>query len=287
MPNKLTEILSEVFNRSIRTNRGFTENIATTSHYSELLGVEDNVRTADLSNPPTRNLVSWWTMNEATYEESDDRLRDSLRHYNATVSGTPTFVPGEIKEALTFDDNVYLDVGNIEELDSADAFTWHFIFKSSDTTNTNTIMSKGPNTDTDKQFRIYYDGSQLHVFLKGDSDEATYTIDTDSPNTSKQKVTIVYDPDNSETDDKVRIWLNGTRRTTANTGTLPDELIDNTNDARIGDEQGYTDRRFNGWIDEVMIWDRALNSEECYFLQNIFRKAQLIGSVRIGELVVA
>ena len=293
MVNKLAGFLDEVFNRSIRTTaRGSGESVTTIAHFAEVFGIEDDLKTGDLSNPPSNGMVAWWPMDKANLSESGNVLRDATRNYSGLVMGSPTFVGGNIREAFNIangDTTTYLDVGVIEEFDNAQAFSWHFVFKSSDAGHINTIMSRGPNTDTEKQFRIYYNGTTLFVRLReAGGTQIQGSITTDGDPTDEQKVTVVFDGSLPTDADKLKVWLNGTKRTVTflNTFSTPATIRTGAgHSVRIGDEQGHTDRKLNGWVDEVVLWNRALNEEETNLMQNIYKKSHLVGSAHVGEVI--
>jgi len=97
--------------------------------------------------------------------------------------------------------------------------------------------------------------------LTGSFAGVTATASTSITNGAWRHVVAVYDSTN------VFIYIDGTNQTLALTGTVPASIADSSANLHIGVDAALA-QYFNGSIDEVAIWNRALSSNEVYQIYN-------------------
>lgn len=75
-------------------------------------------------------------------------------------------------------------------------------------------------------------------------------------------VAVVYDGSGATNADKLKLYQNGTELAMSYTGTIDSSLTDSTAPVKIGSFSGTFERYWNGVIDDVHIYNRALTADE-------------------------
>ena len=75
-------------------------------------------------------------------------------------------------------------------------------------------------------------------------------------------VAFVYDGDGATNPDRLKIYVDGEEKTLSFMGTIPSLLQNSSASVKIGKFGGTLDRYFNGTIDDVRIYNRALSEAE-------------------------
>ena len=200
---------------------------------------------------PPSDMISWWT--------GDVDATDFLGNNDGTPMGDTAFVPGIVGQAFSFDgDGDYVEVGNDASLNPAEfsVDAWIFIdeygFYPS-------IVSKGNVGNHAETFALYIsiDGS-LSFILNSDGTNVGRTILTGPvvPLDEWHHVAATFDGST------MRIYLDGTLvGSSAHTGIniLDVPLLIGKSDRT---PSTYSDSFFEGLIDEVEFFDRALEQPE-------------------------
>ena len=211
-------------------------------------------------DPNDPNLMAgWWKFDEGSGTDAND----SAGSNDGTLYGDPCWVTGKIGDyALDFDgvddyvripDDDSISVGNQDYTIS----TWINPRSLTGPDGGATIVSKVKD-DSDKEYRLWIrDGDLWHEVEKNASNQAAYTTTAPVQTDSWQHIAVTF---NSSTTTPT-LYYNGAVQTSINyIDTLPDQL---NNDLYIGMTGGtYQTNEFNGLIDDVRIYDRALTSGE-------------------------
>ena len=201
----------------------------------------------------------WWLQPLSHWrfdEGSGTTAYDSIGNYDGTLVGDPCWVTGNIGDyALSFDGNGdYVDCGDIDELDGATSFTIGAWINTNTISTDKLIARKGEdypplllwvNADYTIHFGFYYAPGGFYT--------ATTTA-TISPN-QWFFVAGTYDGD------AVRTYINGVEKAANTDASGPTNS--KSDSLRIG--SGYPDYPtawFDGKIDDVRIYERALSTEE-------------------------
>jgi hypothetical protein len=207
-----------------------------------------------LCRTASAGLVGWWTFDETTGAVAKD---SSGQGNDGRVVGTAQWVPGKIGGALQFNGSTYVDCGNKPALNVRDQITMSFWFKVQAFSNTwEAFLAKG-------------DGAYRASRSNG-TDNATHMGITGG--NYFDAVTII-------TDNQWHHWAGTYDGTTAKI------FIDGKLDAfrqysgQIGDSSSYnlyigenaqaTGRQLHGLLDDVRIYDKALNDQQ---LQDLISK---------------
>jgi hypothetical protein len=207
-------------------NLNFNENTGTTAHDSSVYGNNGTLYNGAVvcSNPPT--------------------------------AGCPSWVPGVYGSALSFDGaNDYVNVPDSNSLDVVSAITVSaWIYPTSLPSTYPRIVSKEVSTTADP-YSLELDGSNNCVLFCLDTGSGEKCSDSGISSITLNQLyyaTGVWDGTNN------KIYLNGTLKGTRSQSGY---LAKTANNVLIGNNPTGI-KQFNGTIDEVRIWSRALNSTE-------------------------
>jgi len=205
----------------------------------------------------TRGLVGYWSFDEGSGSTAYDA---SGNGNDGTLIHDPKWTQGKSGSALQFDGtDDYVDCGNDESLNITDAITieawikpttWasyrYPVSKKKDTTGYS--LQTGDVSTSGLQFRIYIGG-------------AAYLAETNILPPLNQYSHIIGTYDGS----RVRIYMNGIEQTIGRD--VIGSIDITTNPLTIGCYSSGT-CHFNGIIDEVRIYNRALSAEEVRYHYN-------------------
>ncbi len=202
----------------------------------------------------TEDLVAFYSFNDST---ANDQIGGGS---NGTFIGDPQLVCGVDGLALSFngfDDHV-LFVGTVNDFFEDDDFTLGFFIKPVSVLGTQTVFSKKETCDDENAFAIRYTPTANSITVEMSENPNKRVILTTPLDADKcwHQVTVVRNGG------VVRLYVNGTLRETGTTLSR----IDIANDAvwAIADGicVGVTDNPYGGLLDEVRLYDRALNERE-------------------------
>jgi beta-galactosidase len=200
--------------------------------------------------PENIGLVAYYTMENDVQDISGNGL-------DGTLSGGPSFVTGIDGSALSLDgSNDYVDCGDSASFDVTEEVTLSAWVNTTDAGNDehNPFVGKG-----DTAYAIKHsDGNSLEFFIYGQDEwhTAYFPVD-DSFNGQWHHVAGTYDGS------QVKLYVNGGLVGTAD---YEGPIDINTYPVNIGRNSEATNRLYNGAIDEVRIYNRALSAGEILYL---------------------
>jgi hypothetical protein len=211
------------------------------------------------------DLVGHWK-----FDNCSNSGRDSSCHNNtATLIGNPECTI----EGMSFDGvDAYLDIPDDPSDPSLDMTTKLTV----------ALLMEQPVLATNKALAAKWDyrsqgcwafqtdnfnPDELRVFIAtrlGDNGSGgnARTTNVDMVAGNQYHVAFVYDGDGATNADRLRIYVNGRQKTLSFAGTIPSSLQDSLCSVKIGKFGGILGRYFNGAMDDVRIYDRALTVEE-------------------------
>jgi hypothetical protein len=193
-------------------------------------------------------LISYWTFDEPDID--GDTVKDVWGNNHGTIVGDPEVVEGKVGEALKFDgEDDYVKVPHSEELDfqTDEATVEAWIYPNAIEADKHTLYRKADVTD---KFIIRLNGSNLELYLQTDAD-SNNVMAGDIQANRWQHVLGRYDGSNLE------VFIDG-----ISVGSVEHsgDLVSDVADAYIGSRP--SDRRYNGIIDEIRLYNRALSEAE-------------------------
>lgn len=214
--------------------------------FFSLVGVQLRAQTLDSSE-----LIGWWPLDGSI---SDIAIDVSAFHQNGSISGNPQRDQGRFGQAILFDGtNDYIDCGTNSRFDITDAITvcaWIKIHRFN--AKFQTIIAKG-----DSAWRLARDGATNFIQFSCNSYKKTNFWsargNTNVNDGQWHHVAGVFDGKNAY------LYVNGLLDTSLNSVSKIDT---NTLPVFIGNNPEFTDRYWNGWIDDVRIYKRALTDVE-------------------------
>ncbi|MCH9688551.1 MAG: LamG domain-containing protein [Deltaproteobacteria bacterium] len=222
----------------------------------------------DCLQPPT-NMVAWWTLDETSGTLSND---ETWYANDGTHVDAPTPVPGMVDGALEFDGvDDAVQVPDDSSLDFTDGvFSVDFWIHPDDTETLGTIMLKGaPSPDHfflgGAGFHLYYaNGHILGFFANGSSGlqldlSPNFTHHVNAGQTHFVAVTV-------DLDDSIHLYVDGVLAKTSGPLSMGSFNLGSNAPLMLGGNPGSLPaspwKFFNGWLDEVEVFDRVLTAGE-------------------------
>ncbi len=237
-----------------------TAHVANTSNphqYVEAVNVDNSTRGAFQDGQVDNNgLVGYWAMDKI---DGNNTIFDKSQYNNhGTWSGnaTPNWTSG-IGSAMSFDGvNDYVNAGNDASLDfGSNNFTISFWFKSSATGNIK-IVSKYNNGGVYQGFNLFLNNGLITSSIKDTVATVIYSVSVTQYNDNKWYNAIVVFNRSSN----MSLYVNDILVDSDNI-VVANATISTTSPIYIGAALGFANF-FNGSIDEVRIYNRALSADE-------------------------
>jgi hypothetical protein len=223
-------------------------------------------------------LVGSWHFNEG----SGTSIYDSSGYNNnGTLINGPTWVSGKYGNGVKFDgSNDYVNFGDVLDFERTYPFSISFWAKFNDSTSDMFVIAKQDNFNVGEGYAISRSSSGSIFFYLGNNQNTNALSIATAEKTGADWIHIVVTYNGSSSASGVKIYFNGTQQSTNNNGndTITATTVTSEN-LQIGCREGCTFSWFNGTIDEVRIYNRALSSTEISAFYNA--KARLdYGDVR-------
>jgi hypothetical protein len=209
--------------------------------------MNNNAQAAIVSPNPPSDLVGWWRFDEGTGSVASD---SSENENTGTISGA-TWVDGKYGGALSFNGvNNYVNCGSASSLDLNQAVTVEAWVNPASTNSYQAIVDKG----WDAAYTLMVTNVGTFRFQIRD---ATGTYRANSPPLTVGVWTHVVGTYNATTK-SVKIYVNGVLQSSAE---AQGAILSTAYPLNIGKAAQYGPA-FNGIIDEVRIYNRALSAAE-------------------------
>jgi hypothetical protein len=201
---------------------------------------------------PPANLVAWWA--------GDGNAQDLAGDNHGTLEGDVVFNDGMIEQAFSFDgEGDYVSVPDAPSLNPQAALTVDaWIRRSAQVGPWDPVVKKagGENGDQTGGYTLEFSGDHIafQVFLENE-----WWVSSPSaalPSDEWAHVAGVYDGE------YVRLYVDGVEIATA--ANALGSIAPSDNELHIGHDPSNPDRWYNGLIDEVDVFDRALSADEIY-----------------------
>ena len=212
--------------------------------YNEVLDQED---ISELTG-----LRGWWKLDECSLASPGDVIDSSGNGNNGSPVNGATVSSGKICNGGSFDgSNDYIEVPDDGSLDIRQYLTVMAWIRPDiiPASGLKSIVSK----DENYEFHINSAGRIYWWWQNSGGTVRSFTSTTTLSAGSWYHVAIVYEPGSQ------RILINGVER---GSRSYNENLINNNDPLHIGADQYFAGREFDGLIDEVKIFERALTTEE-------------------------
>ncbi|NOQ56230.1 MAG: hypothetical protein GQ477_05505, partial [Nanohaloarchaea archaeon] len=212
-----------------------------------------------------KSLVGWWRFNNES-GENNIYFRDWSSYGNdgsCTTTTCPNYTNGYFSKGLIFDgSDDYVNAGNDSSLDITDEITIMAWVKPTGTIGSGgyAIISELENHYT--QIRKN-SGSGSKIAFWHAAAGLWFESNIDVPMNQWSFIVVIFDK--NEINQNVKFYLNAVANGTGDTTTA---LVPTANNIWLGNVD-TTSRYFNGTIDEVKIWNRALSPEEINASYNV------------------
>ena len=230
-----------------------------------------------------KGLVLDMDLSEKYYNSATKRFTDQTPYSNhgtsANAASFTTDRMGNSNGAMTFNGtDDYVDCGSHESLNITDAITIEAWVKNNDWNTRNYIFSKGYGQTTgDAAWWLYgLDGYvRFHIFTTYEHTEVLTSLS----NLVWYHIVATYDKDAGS--ENLKLYVNAEIK---NQKTLTGTIYEVTQPVRIGNIGTFlgNDYYFNGTIDEVRIYNRALSAEEIKANYEKYKAKFSVGSLKKG-----
>jgi hypothetical protein len=212
------------------------------------------------AQPPS--LVGWWKLDDGAGTAAKD---SSGKKHNGTLQGAPKWVAGRVDGALAFSGSDYVQISYAADLALNDftLFAWVNLAAEPAESGVCGTRSGGENT-----FDFKVEAAQIHGDIGTGSGWLNTTLDITASDTGTNGqggdlkpgtwYALAYVIDNAK--QQVRLYVDGDLKKTITISGKP-LLMQSGESMQIGGT-GYSGEGMNGKIDDVMLFRRALNTEQ-------------------------
>lgn len=203
------------------------------------------------NEPPLSGLIGHWSFDAGTV--ADSTAHDSAGSDDGVIYGSTTPTPGKLGQALSFDGgSSYVDLPVSVALPALTVSVW---FNAASLTGGNPRLLANAHTDSDATgFQLMFNGGGSSGFFDvgNGSDEGQAAWN------EQLQTGVWYNYVGTYDGTTVRAYLNGVK-----VGSAPfSGSIAPSGDVSVGDNIAYGGDHFDGAIDDVRIYDRALSPQE-------------------------
>ncbi|MHC4456605.1 MAG: LamG-like jellyroll fold domain-containing protein, partial [Planctomycetota bacterium] len=215
----------------------------------------------------TYGLISHWTFDEGRRSIAYDTVGGN----DGSISGAQ-WTTGQVGGGLEFDGvDDYIDFGKHSSLDVSDQITISLWIYPRSTSNEVVLLNKGEGCGN---YNLYIYHGELALLSSDSCNWANRGTNSDIATNQWQHIVVTYDGS------KIRYYIGGFLRDTKNSDGLGSTNNDNL---KLGGQtvSGWPDTRyFNGVMDDVRIYDRALSAEE---IQQLYLEGTAVAYWRFDE----
>ena len=220
--------------------------------------------TGACTSPPT-NMISWW--------RAENNANDTVSTNSGQMMGAATYAGGEVAQAFSFNgaSGCYVQIPSNASLQLSNAFTIEFWYKDNGNSGWYGLVAKRSATSPYPcNFGINANGSgnYMQVYFLDPTTSSSFQISTITPLPSANTfhhLAAVYQQTTS-TNVQIQTYIDGTLMVTSTRNGKLGGTFDNS-PVTIGSST-TNGEWFNGWIDEVSIYNRALSATEIQAIHN-------------------
>jgi hypothetical protein len=207
------------------------------------------------------NLVAYWKL--------DGNSNDSIGSNNGTLVGSPSYTTGKIGSAISLNgSSQYMTTGAFG-ISGSTARTYSAWIYPTQTTSLKTIIAQNPNNNPSygQNCILHHSAVSNGDLYFGFSNTDFYTSGGQISANNWYHIVAVYDGGTLSTS-TVHIYVNSVSKSLTKVGSFTVSANTTDSNNRIGSDSFTSSRNFQGYIDEIGIWSRALSSTEVGELYN-------------------
>ncbi len=230
----------------------------------------------------TTNLVGHWKMNEASWNGTTDQVVDSsTSSFDGTSQGSATTTGSGFSRSGTFDGTGdYVSMGdNLDIVDTTDFTLSAWVNRSAFTADDQIIAKRTDEASSAVGYTLWIDGDgadDIRFEVSDVTSNDEYLMETTAAITTTgwHHIVVVWDDDNET---NTAIYVDGVKDVSSRTGTFANinSLANSEAFAVSGESDGG--ELWDGQIDDVRVYNRALMYEEVTRLYQLIPESVMIG----------
>jgi hypothetical protein len=230
-------------------------------------GAGSKLNASSIVSGPSSGLIGWWTFDGKNMTNNVADSSGQGNHGNLTGQAATTTVAGRLGQALSFDgvNDVVSMPGTADLLDGASAVSFSLWVKPSALNDLRGMVSRynggGDGWGIESSYAAEGGNDDFLVFITGN--DYGYTTSNYLSVGMWRHAVVVFDGSLTGNSNRLKLYVDGSPATLTFTGTIPAALESLSYLFQIG---GYTGSFFNGNIDDVRIYNRAVTTSEARML---------------------
>jgi trimeric autotransporter adhesin len=209
------------------------------------------------------DIIAYWKLDESSGNAADSKGSNTGTNTNVTYGAS------KINNGAVFNGtNAYLTCTRISALESVGAFTISGWFKQTTIDQSRSFFTKGEGGGSNGI--ALFSNSNGFLYLEPASSSNRGYIDYSAYMSADTwtHVVVVFNGSGTGNAGRLKIYFNGTERTLTYDGTIPTASASATANFELGRETAGNRFFWDGGMDEVGIWTRALSGSEVSELYN-------------------
>src|SRR3990167_2612693 len=210
----------------------------------------------------TTGLVSYWKMDESSGNAADSHGSNTLVNNNTTAYATGKINNGADLETGSSN---FFSIADASQsgLDFSSALTFSLWVRFETFTGT-ALIFKRTDGGGQESFRFQMNATSISLTTSSDgtTNDGSVSVDHTAVTTTWYHVVVTKDGTT------VKFYVNGAEVSANLTGTVPATIFNGTGAFRVGSNEGISNF-FDGIMDEISVWSRALSASEISLLYNL------------------
>jgi len=212
------------------------------------------------TDPPTPGPVGWWKLDEGSGNTANDSSASGT--HDGTITGGASWIAGKIGPyALEFTDGKVLvaDAAELRPLTTVSACAW--VNYSETPGYSARVVAKGADTGDSESYALQVDDDDTISWFVRDANHGLHSVDGTSKIVHNEWIHLAGTYDGAV----LKCYFYGQLDSSKDDANVV-ALLQDTNDLAIGNRADANTRQFEGGVDDVRVYNRALTDAEVAYI---------------------